>query len=295
MSTTPRVSLRQSIDNTTTETGADQGPWQVLPSLGQMRRAVARKVVSRGLAYDLPPDKQSISLACNYRTNLTKIFASDSRQQGSRGGLRTSFDSSQLNAHSEQILNQYQRSAPSAGTVGRSWERRMTVARLRSATSGPLHHETSWPEADKLREMANQIVKADGGETAAGPQGEGPTMTPGRESAASGRQAGAVGAGVGNVASGDDVITTMQKRECTDSPAAGEKLTGVTRPQQQPNKARMFDSYEALKQFRVPPTRPLPDSSCTAFLSHQKAEDIWKWILNNEQQTEFSYFLELCN
>ena len=248
--------------------------WQALPSIGQMRRAVARKVISRGFAYDLPPDKQSTSVSGIYRTDLAKIF--EERRQVVSNQSEPQFSSNLLNSNSEQVVNQYVRSAPSAGAVGRAWSRRMNVARLRSAMSGPLHHETSWPEADRLREMANQII-------ASNPEAdEHQSMT-------------VLDAAIHRNGDNTPASAATPASAFFDRINDGRSQMSIRSTEAQPNKASRFESYESLKNFKVPSLRPLPSDGCTTYLSQQKAQEVWKWILNNEEQTEFSFFLELCS
>ena len=156
--------------------------WPDLPPLEQIREALARGRISKGVNYLLPVDKTKNSVEGVFRTDLRTMFKEPYLADGDgyseekiRRLSRFHFDTNTLpsverpktqhansrdlpiNAESDAIRQLYTHSAPTNGIVGR--DATTESLRQRSSLNFPIKQRLP-PEAIKLKQEAERILRS---------------------------------------------------------------------------------------------------------------------------------------
>lgn len=261
--------------------------WPDLPPIRNLKDAVTRQRVSRGITYILPVDKGKNSIDSKFRTDLRAMFQEPYATENPGYDdekvtmsaklhfLTNAVDTKWTRKHSEQIpvkVNSeaenirrlYAHSAPAGG---RSKDGTNKDLRTRSSLFLPLKAKAN-PESAKLRKEVQKIIKG--------------------------------------VQEDNDEYDAEND---TDGPNAADKINARKsilqfRLSAQPNMdpielpennltAAAFKSYEDLKRTR-PPKFIIPDQFKSEYLSPEKNQAIWEWLHYGEVMTDFQYFLTIC-
>ena len=275
--------------------------WPDLPPISEIKNAICRQRVSKGLSYLLPIDKTRNSVNGVYRTDLRGSFKGPYRNDDDdarrfndsrlRASLKHHFRTNtsvtyfrpesvptigrRVNSESERALAEYAKSAPRTGISGRRTLGNFDNLRQRSLLYLSPHSHVP-PEVIKLRMEAEEIVKSvlerddsKGGSDAAGLRRK---AKPKRQSSR-GRLLFA---------------ETDSTRESSDAePAVIDNVKLI-------RKASRFKNYEELKRLKIDPIRKAPTPVQSPFLSTEKNDDVWNWLHCGVPATEFNYFLEVC-
>ena len=270
--------------------------WPDLPPIPDMKDAITRNKVSRGISYLLPVDKGKNSINNRYRTDLRAMFQepySNDNPLGFDEGkvklcAKVHFDTNSsdtkwsrrhlsaiplsLNSESENIRRLYARSAPAGGSRGAGFN----VEKMKTRSSLYLPMKTkAHPEALKLRKEVEQIIKSvqeDGDDD-------------------------------------DDYYKEKTEEEVTENSNLGgskhlkyrESMGNISvcsshyafKPGRLKLTADKFSSYDQLRTAK-PPKPTIPDVFKSRFLSPVKNQEIWEWLHYGEEMTEFEYFLSVC-
>ncbi|KAL3863736.1 hypothetical protein ACJMK2_005475 [Sinanodonta woodiana] len=269
--------------------------WPDLPPIMDMKDAVTRKRVSKGISYLLPVDKGKNSINSNFRTDLRAMFHEpyateyhgyeDTKVTLSAkihfdvNAVDTKWNKKHLmgvpinvNSESEKARKLYAQSAPAGGRA--IDEERL---RVRSNLYLPLKR-TAHPEAVKLRKevegMVKSILEKDGSEI-----GE--------------LDIGSVNSTEGNLGSPTNTEHKMSfKRHRSFVSNTGKSDISI-RSRKLKLTAVLFDSYEQLKKTQ-PPKPMIPEMFQSEYLSYEKSQRIWEWLHYGEEVTPFQYFLSVC-
>lgn len=267
--------------------------WPDLPPIPQMKDAITRQRVSKGISYILPIDKSKISINNHYRTDLRAMFqepyASD-KLKFDENKLKLSakihFDTNtgdtkwtktllksvplEINSESEKIRRLYARSAPAGGSRRSDFD--LDQMKTRSNLFLPMKTRAH-PEAMKLRKEVEKIIQS--------VQEDGEDYDDDRFKQ-----------------SGEDASTTkvtharpsLAPHMTRDSVVSSDSTFGRPRLKLTADK---FSSYEQLQKTK-PPKPLIPDILKSRYLSTEKNQSIWEWLHHGEEMTEFEFFLSVC-
>ena len=191
-----------------------------------------------------------------------------------------------MNAESEKVRRQYAKSAPSTGLAGR---RSLTKSDLKQRSNLYLPLKAKLPEeAKKMREEAAKILKS--------VQEKDEEYDPSKDKVI-----------IPQSKSSED-LTLHRKERPVNSVRPGRGGAGrrgrISFREAQnadittstPKKTDLFENYEDLKNTSVPKIKNMPDYLHDLdYLSEEKKSDIWTWLNKGDQQTDFTYFLEVCS
>ncbi|KAK3590134.1 hypothetical protein CHS0354_041185 [Potamilus streckersoni] len=297
--TTPTSQIR-SKSRIETEDGEDQielleYEWPDLPPIMDMKDAVTRKRVSKGISYLLPVDKGKNSINSNFRTDLRAMFHEpyateyhgyedtkvtlSAKVHFDVNAVDTKWNKKHLmsvpinvNSESEKARKLYAQSAPAGGRA--IDEEKL---RIRSNLYLPLK-KTAHPEAVKLRKevegMVKSILEKDGSEI-----GE--------------HDIDSVNSTEGNIGSPTTTENKMTFRRHRSFVSSTGKSDISIRNRKLKLTAVLFDSYEQLKKTQ-PPKPTIPAIFQSEYLSNDKSQRIWEWLHYGEEVTPFQYFLSVC-
>ena len=286
--------------------------WPDLPPIESIKDAISRQRVSQGVSYILPVDKTKCSVENVYRTNLRVMFqdpyAAEKPGEYDETQVRTSTRhhflpnsvptaykrnvhadprNYQINAESEKVRKGYSKSAPSTGLAAR---RSLTNSELRQRSNLYLPLKVKLPEeAKKLKEEASRIINSvQEREEEYDPSKDNVVIPPPQRSSQDPVmrrpmvrvRPGRMGAGRGRA--------RFASRASSNLDSEGNSSVQ--------KKTDMFESYEDLKSTPVPKVKSMPEYiQDLQFLTEDKKSDIWTWLNKGDEQTDFSYFLEICS
>ena len=284
-----------------------------LPPIDQIKDAISRNRVCRGMSYILPVDKSKNSIENVFKTDLRFMFRDPYRNElvkYNEGRIRASakqhfvpnapatryvhdpddYTKYVLNSDSEKIRKLYAQSAPPRGIVGKQTTCTSPELRTRSSLYLPIKTKLP-PEAVRMKEEAHRILKSvqekegdDHEEAGALEQPPPPppvTLKP--------------------------VLHDPKNAHKNTLGPEGEQrkvsfaLAGKKRPVRSGGccpvvkKTDAFQSYEDLRDRKLPSKPPLPELFKSPFLSEQKNQDIWEWLTRDDVVTEFNHFLNVCS
>ena len=267
--------------------------WPDLPPIPQMKDAITRKRVSKGISYILPIDKSQISINNHYRTDLRAMFqepyASD-KLRFDENKLKLSakihFDTNtgdtkwtksllksvpvEINSESEKVRRLYARSAPAGGSRRSDFD--LDQMKTRSNLYLPMKTRAH-PEAMKLRKEVEQIIQS--------VQEDGEDYSDDRFKQT------------------EEDVSTAKVSMARPSLAPHMTRDSMVSSASTHNKPRLkltadrFSSYEQFQKTK-PPKPQIPDLLKSRYLSAEKNQCIWEWLHHGEEMTEFEYFLSVC-
>lgn len=262
--------------------------WPDLPPIRNLKDAVTRQRVSRGITYILPVDKGKNSIDSKFRTDLRAMFQEPYATENPSYDdekvtmsaklhfLTNAVDTKWTRKHSEQIpvkVNSeaenirrlYAHSAPAGGRAKDGTNKDL---RTRSSLFLPLKAKAN-PESAKLRKEVQKIIKGvqeDNDEYEAENDADGPNIT--------------------------DNKLNIRKSIFQFRLSAQPNMDHIELSENN-LKASAFKSYEDLKRTR-PPKCIIPDQFKSEYLSPEKNQAIWEWLHYGEVMTDFQYFLTIC-
>lgn len=264
--------------------------WPDLPPMRQLKDAVTRQRVSRGIAYILPVDKAKNSIDSKFRTDLRAMFQEPyATEKPGYDDKRVALSAKlhfqtnivdtkwtrelseqvpvKVSSEAERIRKLYAHSAPAGGrsNVGVNKEK----LRTRSSLFLPLKAKAN-PESVKLRKEVEKIIKSvqeDNDEYDAEKDTEGPYDP--------------------------EISKNMRKSIYQFRMSAQQNLDQFEMFRENILTAASFKTYEDLKKTR-PPKCIIPDQFKSEYLSPEKNQNIWEWLHYGEVMTDFQYFLTIC-
>ena len=263
--------------------------WPDLPPMRNLKDAVTRQRVSRGITYILPVDKGKNSIDSKFRTDLRAMFQEpyatekpgyDDKKvtvSAKLHFLTNAVDTKWTKKHSEQIpvcvsseaekiRRLYAHSAPAGGRskVGVSKEN----LRTRSSLFLPLKAKAN-PESVQLRKEVAQIIK--------GVQEDNDEYDEEKDTN-----------GLPNL--GD---TKHERKSIWQYRLSNVQNLNHIDLSDQILTATGFESYDELKRTK-PPKCIIPDQFKSEYLTPEKNQAIWEWLHYGEAMTDFQYFLTIC-
>ena len=283
--------------------------WPDLPPISEIKNAICRQRVSKGLSYLLPVDKTKNSVDGVYRTDLRVTFKggyradddsgrrfNDSRVRASTkhhfqtNTIVTYFRpesvpaiSRRVNSESERALAEYAKSAPRTGISGRRTLGHFDNLRQRSQLYLPPHSHVP-PEVIKLRQEAEKIVKSVLEKES--PHGEAQLPVGLTKRRRRGRQPPRARSR-GHVLFAETDTTHGDDSDEIREPTVIDNVKLI-------RKASRFRNYDELKQLKIDAKRKTPATVQSQYLSTEKNDDVWNWLHCGLPANEFNYFLELC-
>ncbi|XP_061171335.1 uncharacterized protein LOC133180900 [Saccostrea echinata] len=268
--------------------------WPDLPPIPQMKDAITRERVSKGISYILPIDKSMISINNHYRTDLRAMFqepyASD-KLRFDENKLKLSakihFDTNtgdtkwtrkllksvpvEINSESDKIRKLYARSAPAGGSRRSNFD--LDQMKTRSNLYLPMKTRAH-PEAQKLRKEVEKIIQS--------VQEDGEDYNDDKFKQSEEEISTA------KLAISRPSLAPHMTRDSIMSNASSHS----TRPRLKLT-AERFNSYEQLQKTK-PPKPQIPEILKSRYLSAEKNQAIWEWLHHGEEMTEFEFFLSVC-
>lgn len=281
--------------------------WPDLPPLEQIRDALARGRISKGIDYLLPIDKTKNSVDCLFRTNLRIMFKEpylespehyneDMILKLAKHHLNTNtlpdinrpkckiidHSTSTINQDSEKNRLMYSYSAPQQGIVGRN----ATVESLRQRSSLNFPQKQHLPpEAMKLKEEAERILKSVQEKEQDQEEEYDPKL---HDRQILNEQA------MGKYRRSPDKRRPLNSRRSLPSREMMKNLASRGRVPSKTKSAK-FRSYDELKNSEIPIKRDMPSRLRSRYMSDNRSEAVWDWLNQDEQITDFTYFLEVCS
>ncbi|KAI0241719.1 hypothetical protein LSAT2_020169 [Lamellibrachia satsuma] len=304
-STKSRDTKRASVALTSESRSGESADyeWPDLPPISEIKNAICRQRVSKGLSYLLPVDKTKNSIEGVYRTDLRVTFKgpyrndddghrfNDSRLRASmKHHFRTNTSVTyfrpesvpaigrRVNSESERALAEYAKSAPRTGISGRRTLGHYDNMRRRSQLYLPPHIHVP-PEVIKLRQEADKIVKSVLEKES--PSGDA-TQPDGLSRRRKMQQQRALSRGHVLFAE-----TDATPGDTNREPVVIDNVKLI-------RKASRFKDYEELKRQKIDPKRKTPATVQSQYLSSEKNDDVWNWLHCGLPTNEFNYFLEVC-
>lgn len=259
--------------------------WPDLPPIRDLKDAVTRQRVSRGITYILPVDKGKNSIDHRFRTDLRAMFQEpyatenpgyDDRKVTTSAKLHfqtNTVDTKwtrkhndqvpvKVNSEAEKIRKLYAHSAPAGGRS------KVGATKTRSSLILPLKAKAN-PESVKLRKEVEKIIKSvqeDNDEYDEEKDVEGPY---------------------------DLDQQNMRKSIFKFRLSAQPAMDQFEKIRQNVLTATGFNSYEELRNAK-PKKLTIPDQFKSEYLSPEKNQSIWDWLHYGEIMTDFQYFLTIC-
>ena len=263
--------------------------WPDLPPIRDLKDAVTRQRVSRGITFILPVDKGKNSIDHRFRTDLRAMFQEpyatekpgyDERKVTTSAKLHfqtNTVDTKwtrkhseevpvKVNSEAERIRKLYAHSAPAGGRSKVGVTKANT--RTRSTLILPLKAKAN-PESMKLRKEVEKIIKSvqeDNDEYDEENDVEGPY---------------------------DVDQKNVRKSIYQFSQSALPATDHFEKMRQNILTAAGFSSYEELRNVK-PQKLVIPDQFKSEYLSPEKNQGIWDWLHYGEVMTDFQYFLTIC-
>ena len=273
--------------------------WPDLPPIIDIKNAITRSRVSKGMDYVLPVDKGKGSVENVYRTDLRVMFQEPYLSNGNSYNeerLKSSvshhmktntvptpfkekhsdYTRYKLNHESERVRRMFSHSAPPGGLTGKAVTPESKCLQPRSKLYIPL--KTKLPqEAIKLKEEADTILKS--------VQEDRDKYDPSRDHDLRNQ----IGEQI------DPLLFSMPNNNLNPETHTGQVRIGQQKSKVFFKKTDRFKDYETLKNTKPPAKPAFPEDIRSPFLTQDKNMQIWSWLTHDDVITEFSYFMSICS